>query len=88
MNVKLTPLILIALIACIYSCKKDIYNLETEPNNSKNQTQIINDLKTKFYKKNYGEKLEEKLNNTINLIWEPNWQSYKTNNLSDSLTYY
>jgi hypothetical protein len=89
MNVKkFTPLLLIALIVLIYSCKKEIYNIETEPNDSQNQTQIINNLKTNFYQKKYGDKLEEKLNDTIKIVWEPNWQSYKVNILSDSLTYY
>lgn len=45
-------------------------------------------FKTDFYKKNYDIKLNQKLNDTINLNWEPDWKNYTQSNLGDSLTYY
>lgn len=83
-NYLLLNIILFVLI--LYSCKKDLSTVEK--NSVDRSSFLIESFKTDFYKKNYGIKLNQKVNDTLNLSWEPDWKNYTKSNLGDSLTYY
>ncbi len=77
---------IILFILILYSCKKDLTTVQK--NSADHSSSLIDSFKTDFYKKNYGTKLNQKLNDTLNLSWEPDWKNYTQSNLGDSLTYY
>ncbi|MFD1259026.1 hypothetical protein ACFQ3S_19640 [Mucilaginibacter terrae] len=78
---------LLAIFTCLLlalGCRKDLYT----GSNESSPVEKANDFRTLFYSRGHNKMLVQKLNDSLNIKWEVNWDSYKQSNIADSLTYY
>ncbi len=89
MNVKTTKIFyIIIFLFILYSCKKELNNSGSKSSVSTSNNSIIDSFKTGFLNKSYDKRLNQTINDTIILKWVPDWKSYTSSSLGDSLTYY